>query len=113
MTFPKRCLRPRHGAQQIQKKERYCSHSLEITLPTSIQADVLSNRLISHLSNIEKTRRKSEDLFSQGRLVYRDLELIYAGLFLDSVTSFERYIEELFIGILTTRCRHESKKVKP
>lgn len=40
------------------------------------------NTLIGHLKSIELTRSKMEQLFQRGDLVRRDLEVVYAGLYL-------------------------------
>ena len=76
-------------------------------------ANILSNKLISHLANIEKTRKKSEELLRSGTLTNRDVNVIYSGLFLEAVVSFERFIEDLFTDLLSKRVNHPSKKVKP
>lgn len=75
-------------------------------------AIVISQKLISHLANIDKTRKKSEELLNEGKLVNRDIDLIYSGLFIEAVTSFERFIEDLFIKLLSEKVIHPSKKVK-
>jgi hypothetical protein len=43
--------------------------------------------------------------------VRRDIEQVYSGIYLDAVTSFERLIENLFIGLLVGRISHNSSKV--
>lgn len=70
------------------------------------------DQLVSHLTNIDKTRKKSEALYRNGQLVNRDVDLIYSGLFIEAVTSFEKFIEELFTSLLTNEFAHPSKKVK-
>ena len=60
----------------------------------------LANELVSHLNGLDQTRRKVESLFGTGALVRRDIQQVYAGLYLDAVTSFEDLIEKLFIGLL-------------
>lgn len=67
--------------------------------------------LQGHIKNIDLTRQKSELLFSEGKIVKRDLHLIYKGLFLDFVTSSESFIEKLFVGLLIKKYEHPSKKV--
>lgn len=52
------------------------------------------------LKGLEQTRKKQEGLFSNGQLVLRDIEEVYAALFLGAMVSFEGMIEELFIGLL-------------
>ena len=71
------------------------------------------NVLIGHLRYIEQTRSKTEHLFQKGDLVRRDLELIYAGLYLEAITSFEDFIEDLFIRLLTEKATHPSGLVVP
>ncbi len=76
-------------------------------------AKTLSNKLISHLANIEKTRKKSEELLKGGILANRDVDVIYSGLYIEAVVSFEKFIEDLFIDLLSKRVKHSSIKVKP
>ncbi len=53
------------------------------------------------LKGLEQTRKKQEILFSNGKLVLRDTEEVYAALFLGVMVSFEALIEDLFIGLLS------------
>ena len=71
------------------------------------------NTLVRHLRHIEKTRSKTERLFQKGDLVRRDLEVIYAGLYLEAIASFEDFIEELFIRLLAGIVTHPSRFVVP
>ena len=71
------------------------------------------NALIGHLRYIEQTRSKTERLHQEGYLVRRDLELVYAGLYLDAITSFENFIEGLFIRLLVGTAMHPSELVVP
>src|SRR5688572_26488899 len=75
-------------------------------------AQELSTSLTSHLANIEKTRKRTEELFVNGDLVRRDIEIVYSGLYMEAITSFERFIEELFMSLLCNRVAHSSKRVK-
>ncbi|HLP49731.1 MAG TPA: hypothetical protein VK154_02545 [Chitinophagales bacterium] len=75
-------------------------------------ASLLAKEFIAHLKNIEHTRAKMEELFSQRKIVKRDIELVYSGLFLDAVTSFERFIESLFVQLLCNKATHQSRKIK-
>jgi hypothetical protein len=61
----------------------------------------LPHNFVGHVRALEWTRAKVERLYNQGFLVRRDVELVYEGLYLDCVTSFESSIEYLFIQILT------------
>jgi hypothetical protein len=49
-----------------------------------------------------------EKLFSKGAIVRRDIERVYEGLYLDTITSLENLIERLFLGLLTRRLFHNS-----
>ena len=69
--------------------------------------------LSGHLKYIEQTRSKTERLYQEGYLVRRDLELVYAGLYLDAITSFENFIEDLFIRLLVGTAAHPSRFVVP
>lgn len=75
-------------------------------------SDGLSKKLISHLNNMELTRSKSEILLSSGHLSNRDVNLIYSGLYIEAVTSFERFLEDLFICLISNQVIHLSKRVK-
>ena len=79
----------------------------------SKSASELSKKLIGHISYIEKTRTKTEKLFAKGELVSRDVDLVYYGLYLELITSFERFIEDLFIGLLSETVEHSLKAVSP
>lgn len=72
-------------------------------------ASVLSNRFAGHVNYIDKTRLKIELLFSQKRIVRRDIERIYEGIFLDVIATFEMFIEDLFIGLLVNKINHKGK----
>ena len=76
-------------------------------------ASYFVNDLRGHLKNIEKTRSKTERLYQEGNLVMRDLELVYAGLYLDAMTSFENFIEDLFVRLLVGTAIHPSRLVVP
>lgn len=44
-----------------------------------------------------------ERLLAQRAIVRRDIEQVYAGIYLDAVTQFEMLLEQLFFGLLTGR----------
>lgn len=54
-----------------------------------------------------------ESLFSTGAIVRRDVEQVYAGLYMNAVTSLENVIEELFIGLLVGNLRTGTSGVAP
>lgn len=60
----------------------------------------LSSKLISHFRYIDLTRKKMDQLYSRGDIVRRDIEMLYSGLYLETCTSFERFLESLFIELL-------------
>lgn len=73
----------------------------------------LANDLASHIRYIDQTRKKVEKLFASSLVVNRDVNFVYSGLYLELVTSFERYIEDLFVGILSNSLTHPSRLVHP
>ena len=79
-------------------------------MPTNTNA--LFKKLIGHFRYLEKTRKKAESLFHEKIIVRRDIEIIYVGLFLDIVTSFEGFIEDLFLNLLVDDTIHPLKSVK-
>ena len=76
-------------------------------------ASYFVNDLRGYLKNIEKTRAKTERLYQEGNLVMRDLELVYAGLYLSAITFFENFIEDLFVRLLVGTAIHPSRLVVP
>lgn len=77
----------------------------------SRKASSLSCSLISHFNHLEKTRIKVTRLFDEKLLVKRDLRQVYKGLFLDAYTSFETFIEELFIGLVSGKLKCTNVKL--
>ncbi len=71
------------------------------------------NDLVSHLNNLDKTRKKMELLLTKGIIVRRDIEQVYEGLYMSSITTFENWIEKLFIGLLVGSFKHCSSSVVP
>ena len=68
---------------------------------------------IGHLKYLERTRIRMENLYAKKIVVRRDIELVYGGIYLESVTSFERFIEGLFIRILSGKVTYSTKRVMP
>ena len=66
-----------------------------------------------HLRHLEKTRAKMEQLLDQGIIVRRDIEQVYEGLYLEAFTSLERFIEDLFLGLLVGRLQASSLSIVP
>ena len=69
--------------------------------------------LIGHYNYIECTRSKMERLFNEGAIVKRDIEIAYAGLYLDAISYFENFIESLFFNLLLNKIVHPSGLVSP
>ena len=71
----------------------------------------LAHKFIGHLKYLEKTRAKMEKLLTTNAIVRRDIEQVYAGLYLEAITSLERLIENLFIGLLVGRIAPGSSEI--
>lgn len=65
-----------------------------------------------NLQRLNYTRHRMENLFSAGRINKTDLDSVYEALFLRAVTSFEGFLEDLFIAILERRTRYSKQRVK-
>lgn len=77
------------------------------------KTEALSNELVGHLRYLEFTRKKLEILLMNGDVVLRDVNQVYIGLYLEVMTSFERFIEDLFFGLLSGKFRDMPRSVKP
>jgi hypothetical protein len=64
------------------------------------------------LQTIDVTRTRMEKLFRDGKITKNDLNSVYEALFLRAVTSFESFLEELFLAILEGRVRYKRGMVK-
>lgn len=73
----------------------------------------ISKSFRSHLTSLEFTRLKIENLLLRNQVVRRDVEQVYAGLFLKATTLLERSIEDLFIGLLTNTISANSRRTHP
>ena len=73
----------------------------------------LATKFIGHLNYIDLTRVKMERYLQNNIIVLRDIEQIYSGLYLDAITSFERLIEDLFLGILVGNLNSRLPRVSP
>jgi hypothetical protein len=63
------------------------------------------------LRNLDYTRKRMEQLHQDGKIRRRDLDSVYESLFLRAVTSFEAFLEELFLAILERRRRYRGGRV--
>ena len=64
------------------------------------------------LSGVERTRQRIESLYAVRQLVKRDLEMAYSGLFIRSMSSFETFVEDLFLAMLAGQTRRSTYSVK-
>jgi hypothetical protein len=67
----------------------------------------------SKLNTLDQIRKKQESLFSRGHLARRDIEEVYAAIYVNAIASLEAFLEELFIGLLVGKIRSRRKNVKP
>ena len=58
---------------------------------------------MKNLRRIDYTRKRMEVLYSQKNIVLRDLDAVYEALFLRAVTSFEVFLEDHFVAIVSGR----------
>ena len=77
-----------------------------------MESDHLSSKLVKEYKGIFNTRKRVEKIYDNSDifLAKRDLDSFYEGMFLKSVTLFESFIEELFIGLLYDKYRLKSRK---
>jgi|HubBroStandDraft_2_1064218.scaffolds.fasta_scaffold26365_3 hypothetical protein len=68
------------------------------------------NDFLASLKAIEYTRRRSEELFVERSIVLRDLHSVYEALFLRAVTSFEAFLESLFIAIMKEKISYKKNR---
>lgn len=62
------------------------------------------------LRSLDYTRKRMEELCLAGEITKRDLNSVYEALFIRAVTSFESFLEELFLGILEKRVRYKNPR---
>ncbi|MFA5877734.1 MAG: hypothetical protein WC880_05260 [Candidatus Paceibacterota bacterium] len=67
----------------------------------------------TRLRHAEATRKRAEKLFRAARMERRDIERLYAGLFLEAYTGLENAFEELFFGFIAGQVTHVSGTVSP
>jgi hypothetical protein len=64
------------------------------------------------LQRLDYTRDRMERLFSRGQIRKVDLDSVYEALFLRAVTSFEAFLEDLFLAILAGRAQYGRQRVR-
>lgn len=70
------------------------------------------DKLHRGLQRLDFTRQRMERLFAASEINKTDLESVYEALFLRAVTSFEGFLEDLFLAILDGRTRYVSSRVQ-
>jgi hypothetical protein len=66
---------------------------------------------VHSLRNLDHTRKRMEMLYQNQNIVLRDLHAVYEALFLRAVTSFEVFLEDLFISIVRQRTTYPAGRV--
>ena len=69
--------------------------------PSALRTPPALKKFHKNLHSLEQTRKRIENLHSSKSIRSGDADSIYEALFLRAVTSFEGFLEELFIGILS------------
>lgn len=69
------------------------------------------NDFLRNLETLNYTRGRMENLYRAREIALRDIHSVYEALFLRAVTSFEVFLEELFISILEERIKYRGKRV--
>jgi hypothetical protein len=65
-----------------------------------------------NLQRLDYTRDRMERLFNQGLIRKVDLDSVYEALFLRAVTTFEAFLEDLFLAILVGRAQYNGQRVR-
>jgi len=63
--------------------------------------------------SLDQVRRHVEELFTNGSLNRREIELFYESLFINLVRSFENMIERAFLGLMAGTLRSRNARVRP
>lgn len=64
------------------------------------------NRFQRSLQRVDATRARMESLYGKSEINEGDMDSVYEALFLRAVTSFESFLEELFLAILQGRVQY-------
>ena len=70
------------------------------------EARILADQLAGHYKTLRQISSKVDGLYGGRVLAKRDVDVFYAGVFLDAVTHFERFLEQLFVGLIMDSIRH-------
>jgi len=69
------------------------------------------NDFFKSLHSLDYTRKRMEHLFQDRRITLGDINSVYEALFLRAVTSFEGYLEDLFLSILKKKTQYPKSRV--
>ncbi|MCL5127134.1 hypothetical protein [Algibacter sp. L4_22] len=77
-----------------------------------MHSDILSLRLKKEYDRVFSSRKRMEkaNASNNAYILDKDLNLFYDGMFLKSVTLFESFVEEFFIGLLYDKYQLSTKK---
>jgi hypothetical protein len=75
-------------------------------------AQVELSKVQQNLQRLDHTRHRMERLFFEGQIRKVDLDSVYEALFLRAVTTFEAFLEDLFLAILVGRARYSGQRVR-
>lgn len=69
-----------------------------------------SERLGIQLERLKRTANRIEKLHAEGKVAQRDVDSVYEGLYVRSLTVFEAFIEDLFFDIMLGRVTYPAKR---
>lgn len=69
--------------------------------------------LTRRLLETERARKRVEELYVAGSISRRDLERVYEGLFMRSITTMEAFFEDLFHDVVLGRSGHSKARACP
>jgi hypothetical protein len=72
----------------------------------------LFSALQSRYVRLDRTRSRVDALFACGKLVRFDIEQVYSGIYVEAFVSFERFVEDLFLGYVSGRVTMPTLNVK-
>ena len=63
-------------------------------------SQALGQELEAHLERLDRTRKHVEQLQLEQSMSKVDVDWVYEGLFMNAMSAFERFLEDLFVGLL-------------
>lgn len=71
---------------------------------------ILLSKVQKDFKSIEVTRKRMDKLYSEGKIYKKDINHVYGAMFIKVLTTFEGFLEELFIGLLCERYKLPTRK---